>query len=101
MERQKPRALGDVVREFLEVSGLSRRTELAHIEMAWQKVAGPKVAARTRLLGVKRYVVTIEVGSPTLLSELSGFRKGDLVARLAAELPDQLVKDIKFVQGAL
>lgn len=101
MERRKPRALGDVVREFLETSGLSRRAELAHVEAAWRKVAGPDVAARTRLMGVKRYVVTIEVGSPALLSELSGFRKRDLVARMAAELPDQLVKDIKFVQGSL
>ena len=101
MERRKPRALGDVVREFLEVSGLSRRAELAHIEMAWRKVGGPDVATRTRLLGVNRYVVTIEVGSPALLAELSGFRKRDLVARLAVELPGQLVKDIKFVQGSL
>ncbi len=102
MERHKPRALGDVVREFLEVSGLSRRAELAHVEAAWRKVAGPEVASRTRLVpGKNRYVVTIEVGSPALLAELSGFRKRDLVARMAAELPDQLVKDIKFVQGSL
>ncbi len=101
MERRKPRALGDVVREFLEVSGLSRRAELAPVETAWRKVAGPEVSARTRLMGITRYVVTIEVGSPALLAELSGFRRRDLVARMAAELPNQLVKDIKFVQGSL
>lgn len=98
---KKPRPLGDLIREYMEVSGLSRRAELAHVETAWRKVAGPEVASRTRLLGVKRYVVTIEVGSPALLSELTGFKKADLVRRMQAELPDQLVKDLKFVQGSL
>ncbi len=98
---KKPRPLGELVREFMEVSGLSRRAEQAHVEAAWRKVAGPEVASRTRLLGVKRYVVTIEVGSPALLSELSGFKKADLTRRMQAELPDQLVKELKFVQGSL
>ena len=99
---KKPRPLGEVVREFLEVSGLSRRAKLSHVEAAWRRVAGPEVASRSRLVpGKNPYVVTIEVGSPALLAELSGFRRADLLRRMQAELPDQLVKDLKFVQGSL
>lgn len=91
-----PTTLAAALAELIARKGLARVQGNAQLINAWKKVAGEKVAASTRVIGLQRSIFEVGVGNSALLSELATFQKPELLKQLQAELPNQKIRDLKF-----
>ena len=97
MTRQAgPQKIGDVLRNFMEVSGLG--SSLKHLEVycAWEEIVGPGIMPHTRVAGFTRHKLYIDVDSAAHLHELRTFYKSKILHDLKQRLPNVLVQDIVF-----
>ncbi len=91
----------DAIASFMESSGLSRATVTDQIGRAWLDVLGPAIAKHTRLSRtIRKGVLSVEVDSPALLGELSGFRKAEILKGLHERVKRRHIEDLKFKLGS-
>jgi len=89
--------VGRAVEQWLRGSGLLNQSVHAELERAWREVAGQGLAAETRLVGIRRERLWIEVTSAPLRAELEGFRKAELLQGLSQHYTRSHIADIRFV----
>ena len=98
--RRPVRTLREALAGFLESSGLDRVAVTDQIGRAWVDVLGPEIAKRTRLgRAIRANVLDVEVDSPSLLQELKGYRKAEILEGLRARVKRQYIEDIRFKLG--
>lgn len=89
--------LGDILDGAVVKPAKRARSVMARARRKWVRAAGEELAAHSWPRSARRGVLTVEVDSSALLAELAGYRRAELVHKLAAE-PDPVgVRDIKFV----
>ena len=99
--RRKIATLREAVASFMETSGLSKQTVSDQIGRAWRDILGAETAKHTRLSRtLTKGTLTVEVDSSALLSELSGFRKAELIAGLQERVKRKHIEDIRFRLGS-
>ena len=92
--------LRDAIASFMETSGLSRQTLHDQLARAGFEVVGPETARHTRLSrSIRQGVLRVEVDSPTLLAELSAFRKGEILQGLQEKVKRKHIGEIRFKLG--
>lgn len=84
------------VAEYLKLSGVLQRKKAMPAISAWENAVGPDLSDRARAVSFRRGILTIEVESSTLLSELRGFAAEDLRARADALLEDETIRKLSF-----
>jgi hypothetical protein len=99
--RRGPRELAEILGELFTVRGYGRLRAVSELEDAWNSAVGEAHCRQTRLGEIRRGVVTVIVAHPTLLAELAGFRKPELLAALRACTPGSKIQDIRFRVGAI
>ncbi len=74
---------------------------LAHSDYndAWERISGD-LSSSSRPGQLKRGVLEIVVANSTVMQEMA-FQKRTLLAQLRADLPEQKIRDLRFVIGAL
>lgn len=98
---RKISTLGEAIASFMELSGLNRQKPQDQMSRAWCEIVGPETAGHTRLSRViRRGVLHVEVDSSSLLAELSGFRKPEILRELREKIKRQYVEDIRFKLGS-
>ena len=84
---EEPANLGGILREVLRrlapAAPADPTVSLVQITEHWRSVLGDELAGMTRVLRYREGVLTVEVGSAPLLSELKGFARDHLLAELA------------------
>ncbi len=100
-DRRGPKPLGDLLGALFATKGLARLRAAGELEEAWASAVGDADAARTKVGGVRHGVLTILVGHPTLLDELSSFRKPALLAALRDRAPGLSIQDLRFRIGSV
>jgi predicted nucleic acid-binding Zn ribbon protein len=98
-KRHGPRPLGEILGALFATRGFGRLRSVSELEAAWITAVGQDIAAKTRVGAVRHGVVNVTVSHPTLLEELSAFRKHELVASLKRNAPSTPVRDIRFRVG--
>lgn len=101
MERKDdgPENLAEVLSRLFLARGWGRVTQRQRLETIWLEVIGEK-SEETRLGGMKRGVLEIEVRGAVLLQELAQFQKKKLLIALREKLPELTITDIKFRSGS-
>jgi predicted nucleic acid-binding Zn ribbon protein len=94
-----PENIADILGKLFTSRGWGRKNERVRLEMAWADAAGPELLKSTRVLGLKRGVLEVDVRNAVLMSELAQFHKRGLLAKLRAALPGVTLTDIKFRAG--
>src|SRR5262249_9942433 len=94
-----PEPIKEILSRLFTARGWGRRQGRLQLERVWTDAVGPEFDAQTRVLGVKRGVLEIEVADAVLVQELSHYHKRRLLQALAAKLPGQAIKDLKFKTG--
>jgi hypothetical protein len=91
------------VRSFGEIAGqLVRRKRSAEgvsnerLQRAWEHVVGEEIAGQTKLRSFAGGRLTVDVATPALLHELSGFMMTDLVRALQQESGGRDVAAVRF-----
>ena len=92
--------LRDAIASFMETSGLGRQTLQDQVSRAWCEVVGAQTARHTRLSRtIRQGILRVEVDSPTLLAELDGFRKAEILHGLHDRVKRKHIEDIRFKLG--
>ncbi|WP_439622224.1 DUF721 domain-containing protein [Gemmata sp.] len=94
-----PENIADILGKLFTSRGWGRKNERVRLEMAWADAAGPELLKSTRVLGLKRGVLEVDVRNAVQMSELAQFHKRGLLAKLRAALPGVTLTDIKFRAG--
>jgi predicted nucleic acid-binding Zn ribbon protein len=95
-----PEPLKEILSRVFTLRGWGRRSARLHLERAWESAVGVKDAEQTRVLGLKRGVLEVEVNSAVLLQELAQYQKRRLLEALRARLNDTTIADLRFKAGA-
>ena len=95
-----PEKLADVLGRLFTSRGWGRKSDRLRLEAAWTDAAGEQLVKDTRLLGLKRGVMEVEVRNAVLLQELTQFHKRGLLAKLRKSLTGVTLTDLKFRAGA-
>ena len=99
-DNKGPEKVGDVLGRLFTSRGWGRKNDRARLENAWAEVAGAEWAKTTRLLGMKRGVLEVEVKNAVQMAELAQYHKRGLLAKLRKLLPGVTLTDLKFRAGA-
>jgi predicted nucleic acid-binding Zn ribbon protein len=94
-----PVSLASALGHLFASKGFSRALAATELDRAWATAVGPAVAPQTKVGSIRHGVLTVTVSHPTLLSELSSFRKAALLASLRQTAPGSAVQDLKFRVG--
>ena len=95
-----PEKIADILGRLFTSRGWGRKNDRLRLEAAWAAAVGEELLKHTRLLGMKRGVMEVEVKNAVLLQELTQFHKRGLLAKLRKALPGVTLTDIKFRAGA-
>ena len=99
---RRPQPISAALSELITLRGWARSGGDSALADAWATVAGDATAGKTRVQGVKRGVLHVDVSNSALLSELVAFHRVDLLEQLQSEYPDLRIRDLKFrLQGRL
>lgn len=94
-----PEPLKEVLSRLFTLRGWGRRSARLHLEKAWDAAVGAQQAAQTRVTGLKRGVLEVEVNNAVLLQELAQYNKRRLLEALRASLPESAITDLRFKAG--
>lgn len=94
-----PEPLGEILARLIAARGWGRRQARLHLERAWVAAVGSEQEPHTRVLGLRRGVLEVEVNSPVLLQELASYHKRTLLAKLRQCLPNHMLTDVRFKAG--
>jgi predicted nucleic acid-binding Zn ribbon protein len=95
-----PEKIADVLGRLFTSRGWGRKNDRLRLEAAWAEASGAALAKDTRVLGLKRGVLEVEVKNAVLMSELAQYHKRGLLAKLRKVLTGVTLTDIKFRAGA-
>ena len=90
-----PELLKEILSRLFAARGWGRRQERLHIEKAWAEAVGPEMEAHTRILGLRRGLLEVEVDNAVLLQELAHFHKRRLLEQLRSRLAGTPVNDLR------
>ncbi len=82
--------------ELIQRRGFAQAGGQAQLQTAWKAIAGTETAQQTRVTGLSRGALQIEVAGSALLSELVSFRRVDLLRQLGKLYPELKIQDLKF-----
>jgi predicted nucleic acid-binding Zn ribbon protein len=94
-----PERLGEILSRLFAARGWGRRQGRLHLENAWAEAVGPAHAPHTRVAGLRRGVLEIEVDNGVLLQELAHYHKRPLLEQLRQRLPGTTLTDLRFRAG--
>ncbi len=98
-EGSSPENLSDVLGRLFTARGWGRLSERTRLEAAWAEVTA-EWPGQTRVLGLRRGVLEVEVRTGVLVQELAQYHKRKLLAGLRKKLTGQPLTDLKFRAGA-
>ena len=84
--------------QLLARRGYAREQSAAAFGDAWIAAVGEPMCKYTRAGNLKRGQLEVIVANSALVQEL-GFRKADILVKLARLLPDQTIRDVRFKVG--
>ena len=98
MDKHPPLPLGQIIERVRRNVAKSKRAKrLDTIERRWAEVAGPAVAAATKVKDLAAGVAVIEVDSSPLKAELEGFERDRLLEELSERVKFTRIHGLRFV----
>ena len=94
-----PELFKEILSRLFAARGWGRRQGRLHLEKAWAEAAGPEFAEHTRVAGLRRGVLEVEVNNAVLLQELAHFHKRRLLEQVRRRLPGTTLTDLRFRAG--
>lgn len=99
MGERGPELLAEILGRLFAARGWGRRQERLRLERAWAEAAGPRWEQMTRVVGLRRGILEVEVQNSILLQELVHFHKRRLLEALRQTLPGVSLLDLRFRLG--
>ena len=94
-----PELIGEILSRLFTARGWGRRQGRLRLEQAWAEAAGADIAQHTRVGGLRRGVLEVEVKNAVLMHELAHYHKRRLLEELRRRLPELTLTDLRFRAG--
>jgi len=94
-----PERLSEILSQLFTTRGWGRRQARLHLEQAWAEAVGLDHAKHTRVSGMRRTVLEVEVDNAVLLQELAHYHKRRLLQELRGKLAGTTLTDLRFRAG--
>ncbi len=91
-----PKRLGDLLGLIMAKYGYAQSAGRVELERAWAEVVEPRIRDRTRLGPIRRGVLEVAVDSGSLLADLEGFHKHEILQQLQQKMGSAAIKGLKF-----
>lgn len=98
--QKSPQRIADALSTLMARRGYAQLEAAGQRQEVWQSVVGKSLTPHSRIGNIRRGVVEVTVCNSAVLQELT-FRKRELLRKMAAALPNQRIKDIRFRIGTL
>jgi len=98
--RKAPEALGSAMRPLIDRLDSGGNFGIVRVARAWPEIVGEAIARRTEVSALRFHTATVKVSSAMWIQELNLLR-GQILPRLQAVVGADVVRDIRFVKGAL
>jgi hypothetical protein len=99
-KKREASSVGEVVDQLMSRLRPGEIDERAVVADAWRQISDTPMLRFSRVGGFLRGVVTVEVSSPPLCSQLAGFRARALLDRLREKVGSEItVRDIRFIHA--
>ncbi|MCX7769239.1 MAG: DUF721 domain-containing protein [Flavobacteriales bacterium] len=97
MKKFETLPLSQLLRQWFSQEEAGQEIFAQMLRRVWDRALGPMVAHRTGRMSVKNHVLTVEITSPVLRSELMALRP-EILKTINAHLgPEEALKDIRFL----
>ncbi len=94
-----PELLREILSRLFTARGWGRRQGRLRLEQAWADAAGEELAKNSRVAGMRRGVLEVEVANAVLMQELAHYHKRRLLEQLRGRLPELTITDLRFRAG--
>jgi predicted nucleic acid-binding Zn ribbon protein len=95
----EPEPIKEILSRLFTARGWGRRQGRMQLERAWTDAVGADYADVSRVLGIKRGVLEVEVSSAVIVQELLHYHKRRLLETMRKKLPGQTIKELRFKIG--
>ncbi|HEY6421325.1 MAG TPA: DUF721 domain-containing protein [Candidatus Binataceae bacterium] len=95
-----PEAIGSAMQPLIDRLDSEGQFGIVRLVRAWPEVVGEAIARRTEVVSLKFHAAVIKVSSAMWIQELS-LMKAQILARLSEQIGDDVVRELRFVQGRL
>src|SRR4051812_46543373 len=99
MDPKGPEKIGEILSRLFAARGWGRQQDRLRLERAWAEAVGVEYALHTRVSGLKRNVLEVEVKGAVLIQELAQFHKRRVLEALRKTLPGVTIADLRFRAG--
>jgi predicted nucleic acid-binding Zn ribbon protein len=96
----QPEPIKEILARLFTARGWGRRQARLHLERAWAAVVPPEHLPYTRVLGLRRGILEVEIANAALLQELAHFHRRHLLEALKKQLPGQALNDLRLRAGS-
>ena len=94
----RPSRVSDILGSILKERGWNRILREHRVFGEWASAVGPVIAKNARPMRIDRGILVAVVSSPIWTQELSQMKE-TIIRRLNDRLGEQIVLDIRFIQG--
>jgi len=98
--RRRPKRAADLVSQLMARKGYAQQESNEQLDQIWSKVAGERMASKTRVGKIHRRALEVTVENSAAVQQLT-FQKTALIKKLKSELPDQTIDEIRFRVGVI
>jgi hypothetical protein len=95
----EPERIKEILARLFTARGWGRRQARLHLERAWTAIVPATYEPHTRVLGLRRGILEVEVDSAVLVQELTHYHRRRLLQALLDKLPGQAIKELRFKVG--
>ena len=93
-------SIGTLVRSLVQTEGLDKPSPLASLQGHWDEQVGLELSRHSRLEGLRRGTLRVEVDSAAHMVELKGLVQAGLAKQLSECFEDRVVKTIRLRLGS-
>ena len=95
-----PERIGSALQPLLDRIDREGAFGIVRLVKAWPEVVGETIARRTEVVSLKFHTAVIKVSGAMWIQELNLMR-AQILSRIKDQLGDDIVRDLRFVQGRL
>ena len=95
-----PEQIGAAMQPLLDRIDREGHFAIVRLAKAWPEIVGETIARRTEIVSLKFHTAVVKVSGAMWIQELN-LMKSQILARITARIGDDVVRELRFVQGRL
>ena len=95
-----PEQIGAAMQPLLDRIDREGHFAIVRLAKAWPEIVGEAIARRTEIVSLKFHTAVVKVSGAMWIQELN-LMKSQILARVTQRLGDDVVRELRFVQGRL